>query len=68
MFLVRCVADCGKGGVIDDFYWWELQITMPLHTNLRREIFRVACSERVHCVNTFSNDSSSLTFVNKSCT
>ena len=27
------------GGGIDDFYWWERQITVPLHNNLKRKTF-----------------------------
>jgi hypothetical protein len=58
----------GAGEGIDDFYWWERQIIVPLHTNLKRKTFGVACSARIRCVDTYSNKSSNLPLANKSCT
>jgi hypothetical protein len=38
---------------VNDCYWWARQAVLLLHTDWKRQAFRISCSERWHCANAF---------------
>jgi hypothetical protein len=60
-------VDCWLQEGILDWYWYDPQSLLLIHSDWKHQVFHVTCSECVHCATAFRMGSSNSPFTSKSC-